>query len=232
MSNGTQCSIPMKDYYKILGVAPNASQDEIKKAYRRLAVHYHPDKNNGDSTGEMRFKELAEAYAVLGNAAKRGAYNYERNHTTGHRWGEAAAGGNPTPASFLILFKNIKNKVFNAGGYINEKALFTSIDRVLTNENIELLVRSGNTATNSLILDEILVASVFLSDASKAHIHSRLLVLANGNYRFIEKIAVLTKKTDRANHEKPTANSAEGVIDTITLIFIIGMLVLVAYLVF
>jgi curved DNA-binding protein len=60
-----------KDYYKVLGVDKKASQDEIKKAYRKLAIKYHPDKNQGDKKAEERFKEINEANEVLGDAAKR-----------------------------------------------------------------------------------------------------------------------------------------------------------------
>jgi molecular chaperone DnaJ len=64
-----------KDYYKILGVDKNASQDEIKKAYRKLAVKLHPDKNPGDKKAEEKFKEAAEAYEVLGDEKKRAEYD-------------------------------------------------------------------------------------------------------------------------------------------------------------
>ncbi|MFY0674628.1 MAG: J domain-containing protein [Bacteroidia bacterium] len=64
-----------KDYYKVLGVSKSASQDEIKKAYRKLAVKYHPDKNEGNAKAEARFKEITEAYEVLGNAENRQKYD-------------------------------------------------------------------------------------------------------------------------------------------------------------
>jgi curved DNA-binding protein len=64
-----------KDYYKILGVSKSASQEEIKKAYRKLALKYHPDQNNGDKTAEDRFKEINEAYAVLSNPEKKKNYD-------------------------------------------------------------------------------------------------------------------------------------------------------------
>jgi len=54
-----------KDYYNILGVSGSATQDEIKKAYRKLAVKYHPDKNPGDKNAEDKFKQVSEAYEVL-----------------------------------------------------------------------------------------------------------------------------------------------------------------------
>lgn len=79
--------MPGKDYYKILGIPKNASAKELKSAYRKLAMKYHPDRNKGDKTLEGKFKEINEAYAVLGNAEKRkqydmfGAEGFERRFT-------------------------------------------------------------------------------------------------------------------------------------------------------
>lgn len=64
-----------RDYYEVLGVSKNASQDEIKKAYRKMAIKYHPDKNPGDNEAEKKFKEAAEAYEVLGTPEKRKKYD-------------------------------------------------------------------------------------------------------------------------------------------------------------
>ena len=65
----------MNDYYSTLGISRNASHDEIKKAYRKLAIKYHPDKNQGDAEAEKRFKEVSEAYEVLGDEQKRQMYD-------------------------------------------------------------------------------------------------------------------------------------------------------------
>ncbi|GFP28953.1 DnaJ domain-containing protein, partial [Candidatus Hakubella thermalkaliphila] len=64
-----------KDYYKILGVDKNASQEEIKKAYRKLAQKYHPDVNPNNKSAEEKFKEVSEAYSVLGDEEKRKQYD-------------------------------------------------------------------------------------------------------------------------------------------------------------
>ena len=64
-----------KDYYKILGVERSATQDEIKKAYRKLAVKYHPDKNPDDKVAEEKVQEISEAYQVIGNADSRKKYD-------------------------------------------------------------------------------------------------------------------------------------------------------------
>lgn len=67
--------MPEKEYYKILGVDKKASEEEIKKAYRKLAMKYHPDRNKGDKKAEEKFKELSEAYAVLSDKEKRKQYD-------------------------------------------------------------------------------------------------------------------------------------------------------------
>lgn len=78
-----------RDYYEILGVSKNASDDEIKKAYRKLAVKYHPDRNPGDKEAEAKFKEINEAHEVLSDKQKRARYDQ-----FGHA-GVGGAGGNP-----------------------------------------------------------------------------------------------------------------------------------------
>ena len=64
-----------RDYYEVLGVSKDASADEIKKAYRKKAMQYHPDRNPGDKEAEEKFKEAAEAYDVLSNPDKKARYD-------------------------------------------------------------------------------------------------------------------------------------------------------------
>ena len=64
-----------KDFYEILGVGKSASKDEIKKSYRKLAMKYHPDRNQGDEASEKKFKEASAAYEVLKDPQKRSAYD-------------------------------------------------------------------------------------------------------------------------------------------------------------
>ncbi len=82
----------MKDYYKTLGVAENAGDEEIKKAYRRLAKECHPDAHPGDKRAEERFKEVSEAYQVLGNPQKRQKYDQMRKYGGGFDFGSPGSG--------------------------------------------------------------------------------------------------------------------------------------------
>jgi len=83
-----------RDYYEVLGVEKGAGEEEIKKAYRKMAVKFHPDKNPGDKTAEEKFKEVGEAYEVLNNRQKRSAYdNYGQAAFDRRSGGFGRAGG-------------------------------------------------------------------------------------------------------------------------------------------
>lgn len=86
--------VAKRDYYEVLGVSKNASDDEIKKAYRKLAIKYHPDKNPGDKEAEAKFKEINEAHDVLSDKQKRARYD-QFGHAGVGGAGFGGASGNP-----------------------------------------------------------------------------------------------------------------------------------------
>src|SRR5438067_13289164 len=100
------------DYYKILGVGKNASDEEVKKAYRKLARRYHPDRNPGDKQAEERFKEISQAHDVLSDAEKRKAYD----RGTGPFGGFAGGAGGFDPGAFAGSFGDIFSNIFGGGG--------------------------------------------------------------------------------------------------------------------
>jgi molecular chaperone DnaJ len=102
-----------KDYYEVLGVSKDATEAEIKKAYRRLAKKYHPDLNPGDKAAEAKFKEVNEAYEVLSNKDKRARYDQFGQAGVDPNFGGGAGG---SPFSGDINFDDIFNSVFNGFG--------------------------------------------------------------------------------------------------------------------
>lgn len=102
------------DYYDVLGVAKDASDGDIKKAYRKMAVKYHPDKNPGDKVAEEKFKEVAEAYEILKDADKRAAY--DRYGHGAFQQGGMHSGGGWGSGDFHDPF-DVFREVFGGGGF-------------------------------------------------------------------------------------------------------------------
>src|SRR5471030_2374192 len=107
-----------KDYYELLGVAKTASADDLKKAYRKLAMQHHPDRNPGDKKAEEKFKELSHAYDILSDEQKRAAYD-----RFGHEAFQGAGGGGFHPGAggaegfdFSSSFADIFEDLFGMRG--------------------------------------------------------------------------------------------------------------------
>jgi molecular chaperone DnaJ len=103
-----------RDYYEILDVNRNASETEIKKAYRKLALQCHPDKNPGDKQAEEKFKELSEAYAILSDGQKRALYDQYGHAGVDQQGGFSSGGFGGTP--FEDIIGDIFGDIFDGGG--------------------------------------------------------------------------------------------------------------------
>lgn len=107
-----------RDYYEVLGLAKGASEDDIKKAYRKLAMKYHPDRNPDDKSAEEKFKEASEAYEVLSDGQKRAAYD-RMGHAAFEGMGAGGGAGGFGGGNFQDIFNNfgdIFGDMFSRGG--------------------------------------------------------------------------------------------------------------------
>ena len=113
-----------RDYYEVLGVDKNSAKDEIKKAYRKLAFKYHPDKNPGDQTAEESFKEATEAYSVLNDAEKRSLYDQYGHAGLGGPGGQGPFGGGfgaAVSAGWICRMRCGRSCVISAGSAASKR---------------------------------------------------------------------------------------------------------------
>ncbi len=117
-----------RDYYEVLGVARNASDAELKKAYRKLAMKYHPDRNLDDVETEARFKEVKEAHDILSSAQKRAAYDQLGHAGIDPSMGAGAGAGFGGGAGFSDIFGDVFGDIFGAGSGTRGSQLFRGAD--------------------------------------------------------------------------------------------------------
>jgi DnaJ-class molecular chaperone len=154
-----------KDYYKILEVNPTASQEQIKKYYRRLALKYHPDKNFGDKRCEVKFKEIKEAYEILSSATSRNNFDYdykrfynsqkkdkEKTQTETKKESERI-----TPYTFLNYFHDLNRNIFLSGETnIDKQQLYNKVNKILDDNCIAFLKDWNDILVNRRIIGELL----------------------------------------------------------------------------
>ena len=148
----------LKDYYKILEVTPVASQQEIKRSFRRLALKYHPDKNAGDHLSEALFREVQEAWEVLSDPKQREAYNYKRwfNRSIGESFTERPF----TPAGILAECQRLQRYVASMNVFqVDYDALSFHIRELLSDSNIGILHQFHDEPANRAINRTLLKAA-------------------------------------------------------------------------
>lgn len=138
--------MPAKDYYSILHISSSATMDEVKKAFRKLALVYHPDKSNGSAASLERFAEIQEAYAILSDRKKRADYHYSRYRET--------AGRNPpaeTAEEVLTAAVKLKKQIAQYDPFrIDRDMVYFELKDLLRPHNIRILQEpAGQAITRS-----------------------------------------------------------------------------------
>jgi len=141
----------MEDYYQILRVHPNASETTIRKAYRKLALQYHPDKTGNSEELNSYFKKINEAYKVLSNAEQRKQFHLQ--YYSPHQYEPLINNSN----EILIVCKKLLKQIIQQGDYINEEAVVLSIQSYILNENnLQILITEENKFIQQQIHQELL----------------------------------------------------------------------------
>ena len=178
-----------KNYYQILNVAPTASLNEIKKAYRQLALQHHPDTTSGDTFSVEKFIEIKEAYEVLGDTKKRQAYHYKNFYK-------------PQPFNILITPEIILEQTANLAGFvavldpyrIDYDKLNYQILKIL-NANACMVLKDNNKGIiTKKIIENILKTTLFLSYEMAVSIHQILLNLTDNNNAITSQINKQTQQ--------------------------------------
>jgi len=168
----------LKDYYQILRIQPHSTLAEIKQAFRRLALIYHPDKNPNDKYAEVQFKEIKEAYEVLTNSVKKENYLQQRWYS--QSIGKRRTAETITPVSILKIVLELEQYVSRLDVHrMNREGLSGYIDELLSTGTIENLKQFNEPEINKQIITSTLSAMQPLSMRFLGKLPERLGTLAD-----------------------------------------------------
>lgn len=177
----------LKDYYEILEVPPHATLQEIKQAYRRLAMIYHPDKSGNDPYAETKFNSIKEAYEVMTNPARKEAYLQDRwyNQSIGKKRTVQPI----TPVSILKLALELEKYVSKLDRHrMNQEGLFNYVNELVSTDTIGKLRQHNETGINRQIITTILMTTKPLQLQFAKTISVRLEQLAGNDEESLERI--------------------------------------------
>lgn len=187
----------LKDYYKILELDTTATEQEVKKAYRRLAMKYHPDTNNGDVLADSHFHEVKEAYDVLGNHNIRLKYDEER--WLAGMTQRAAEKQVVTPMWILEEAIKLNNHMATVDVYrMNHESLKHYLLELLKDEHIALLQAEAESSLKESLVDMLLQGTKGLKYVCMQPIAGRLEMIADENTSIKITAAVAARKREAA----------------------------------
>jgi molecular chaperone DnaJ len=203
----------LKDHYKTLELAPSATMQEIKKAYRKLAQQYHPDKNNNDQYAEANFNEIKEAYETLSNPAKKDHYLQQRwyNRATGNKNTEQVI----TPVNILKQALEFEKYTSTLDVFrMDSESLFEYMDELLSDETISKLLHFNEAEVNHQIMLTMLKPVRFLKYEKAIVITDKLARLTAGN---IQSQALISKILLQIQQKEKWEKSKWGIVLLITI---------------
>jgi curved DNA-binding protein CbpA len=191
----------LKDYYSILALEPSATLVEIKKAYRKLALQFHPDKNNNDPYAAAQFTEIKEAYEVLTNPSKKEYYLQQRwyDQSIGKRKKQEVI----TPVTILLQSLELERYVSTLDVFrMDTEGLKQYILGLLSDSTIEQLKKFNETETNRAIIAAILKAMSPLPKGYTNDILTQLKKLSDNDEVSNHSLENFAKKTAKKNRRE------------------------------
>ncbi|WP_127130146.1 J domain-containing protein [Pseudoflavitalea rhizosphaerae] len=213
----------VKDYYKVLEVTPVASLQEIRKSFRRLAIKYHPDKNDGDHLAAARFIEIQEAWEVLSDPQKREEYNYNRWYT--RRTGAGYTEQSLTPEEILASSDKVKNTIASMNFFqVDFHSLSNHIRQLLNETNLNILRQFNRINTNHQIIKNLLQAAAPLPLKEHQPVHISLMQLAGDD----EEMKQLLQQALRAKKQRDQWDRYKWLVVILIIAFICWLMVAVS----
>lgn len=209
----------IKDYYKLLELEPSATLPEIKKAYRRLALLHHPDKNNNDPYAAAQFSDIKEAYEILTNPSKKEKYLQQRwyNQSTGSRKTQDII----TPVSVLKQALELERYASKLDVFrMDKEGLRDYILELLSPTTIGQLKEFNEPAITRQIIDTIIRSANHLQEQQAIPIAERLRQLAGNDTSLHEQINIFAGR-HRSRQQREKYNSLIILIATILICLLI-----------
>jgi molecular chaperone DnaJ len=200
-----QVTMQIKDYYTTLEITPLATALQIKKAFRRLALLHHPDKNLGNAVSAALFREIQEAYEVLSDPQKRETYNYKRwyNRTIKEDFVKEAL----TPADILNECIRLNRYLQSVNALrVDYDGLSLHIRSILSNKNIAILLEYNAAEVNTSIVQKMIIPAAILPFRYIESIATLLFRIAGSNEMLTAEIAIFVvrqKQKESWNKYKP-----------------------------
>ena len=183
----------LKDYYATLEIAPAATELQVKKSFRQLALRHHPDKNPGNAVAEAKFREIQEAYEILSDPEKREEYNYKRwyNKSLKKQYSNEPL----SPSAILKECIRLRNYMETVNVFrVDYDGLSYHIRQLLSDTNIAILQQADDKAIKAKVIEQILPSAAALPDKYIPQIALLLLRLAGDDQLLIDRITNFTRQ--------------------------------------
>jgi molecular chaperone DnaJ len=168
-----------KDHYQVLAVPTSASTETIKKAFRGMAMKYHPDKHNNSTAATRKFTEIQEAYHILSDPRKRAAYNYERYRNLPQYAEKPLA---QSPEEILHASSNLYNQLrLRDPDRIDRDILFFQLMEILSTYNMAILEAADGDDVNRQVIRNLSLCTTHLPFTARKEINAKLAVVARND---------------------------------------------------